>query len=62
MSDILDSDMLIDIWRVFKGKMMNDYGKYQVVLPGGKFLSVVCAQAPTTIIEPLLIRKRVRRN
>ena len=60
--DILDSDMLIDIWRAFKGKMMNDYGKYRVVLPDGEFLSVVCAQAPTTRIEPFLIRKRARRN
>ena len=60
--DILGSDMLIDIWRVFKSKMMNDCGKYRVVLPDGEFLSVVCAQAPTSIIEPFLTRKRVIRN
>ena len=56
------SDTLINIQKVFKGKMMTDYGKYRVVLPSGELLSVVCAQAPSTIIEPFLIRKRVRSN
>ena len=55
------SDTLIEIRKVFKSKMMTDYGKFRVVLPSGEFLSVVCARAPSTIIEPFLIRKRARR-
>ena len=55
------SDTLVEIRKVFKCKTMADYGKYCVVLPNGELLSVACAQAPSTIIEPLLIRKRVRR-
>ena len=31
------------------------------VEPNGEFLSVACAQCPADIIEPILIRKRVRR-
>ena len=54
-------DTLMEIRKVFKGKTMTDYGKYRVVLPNGEFLSVACAQAPSTIIEPFLIRKRVRK-
>ena len=56
------SDTLINVQKEFKGRMMTDYGKYRVVLPSGELLSVVCAQAPSTIIGPFLIRKRVRRN
>ena len=54
-------DTLMEIRKVLKGKTMTDYGKYRVVLPNGEFLSVACAQAPSTIIEPFLIRKRVRK-
>jgi len=55
------SDTLMEIRKVFKCKTMTDYGKYRVVVPNGEFLGVACAQAPSTIIEPFLIRKRVRR-
>ena len=54
-------DTLMEIRKVFKGKTITDYGKYRVVLPNGEFLSVACAQVPSTIIEPFLIRKRVKK-
>ena len=60
--DVYASDTLVNIRELFKSKMMTEYGKYCVVLPSGELLSAVCAQAPSTILEPFLERKRVRRN
>ena len=56
------SDTLVNIREVFRSKMMTEYGKYCVVLPNGELLSAVCAQAPSSILEPFLGRKRMRRN
>ena len=57
---IHDSDKLIDIRKVFQSKMKAEHGKFRVVMPGGRLLNAVCAQAPSITIEPFLERWRRR--
>ena len=47
--------------KVFKRRRRTEYGVYRIALPSGKLRNVACAQAPSTIIEKFVIRKRVRR-
>ena len=56
------SDTVIEVRSAFMKERSADHGKFRVVLPNGQLLSVLCAQAPSTIIEHLLVRKRVRRK
>ena len=56
------SDTVIDVRIAFMKERSADHGKFRVVLPNGQLLSALCAQAPSTIIEHLLVRKRARRK
>ena len=56
------SDTVIEVRSAFMKERSADHGKFRVVLPNGQLLSALCAQAPSTIIEHLLARKRARRQ
>ena len=51
-----------EIEHAFMRAMHSEHWKFSVVLPSGECLSVVCAQTPSVIIEPFLLRKFARRN
>ena len=55
-------DTITDVRSAFMKERSADHGKFRVVLPDGQLLSALCAQAPSTIIEHLLVRKRARGN
>ena len=56
------SGAVTDVRNAFMEERNADHWKFRVVLPNGQLLSALCAQAPSTIIEHLLVRKRARRD